>query len=213
VGTYIVVPSVENSFAFRAKLGYSHSDVMERTSMNLLLLFGIGIFAFLGIAFLALFRKLTSGNRETVFSGDLESLFAPSRYKPMERLLGAEDGSFLSSQPACNRGMMRRFRTSRVGIFRGYVRCLGRDFTRVATALKMLMIHAPVDRSALAGLLLKQRLLFSVNMMSLQFRLVLHGLGWSAPTIDVRNLVEALDALSSQLRAVALTMQPSASAA
>ena len=181
--------------------------------MSLILLFSLGIFAFLGIAFVILFRKLTSGGRETGLPGDLESLFAPSRYKPMERLLDTADAAFLSSQPACNRGIMRRFRASRLGIFRGYARCLGRDFTRVSNALKMLMIHAPVDRSALAGLLLKQRLMFSFLMMSLQFRLVLHGFGWSAPQADVRNLVEALDALRSQLRTIALTMQPSASAA
>ncbi len=181
--------------------------------MNLILLSSVGIFVFLGIAFLILFRKLTSGPPEMAFLGDLENLFAASRYKPMERLLDPADGCFLSSQPACSRGMMRRFRASRLGIFRGYARCLGRDFTRVSTALKMLMIHAPVDRSALAGLLLKQRLLFSVSMMSLQFRLVLHSFGWSAPKADVRNLVEALDALRSQLRVLALTVQPSASAA
>lgn len=180
--------------------------------MNLILLSALGIFAFLGIAFLVLFRKLTAGPSATDFPEDLESLFAASRYKPMERLLDPADGSFLSSQPACTRGMLRRFRASRLGIFRGYARCLGRDFSRVSTALKMLMIHAPVDRSALAGLLLKQRLMFSVAMMSLQFRLVLHSFGWSAPQADVRNLVEALDALRSQLRTVALTLQPSASA-
>jgi hypothetical protein len=213
VGSYIVVPSAENSFAFPRKLGYSRTDVMERTSMNLILLSSAGIFAFLGIAFLLLFRKLTSDKRQTAPLGDLENLFAPSRYKPMERLLDPADSSFLSSQPACTRGVMRRFRASRLGIFRGYARCLGRDFTRVSSALKMIMIHAPVDRSALAGLLLKQRLVFSFGMMSLQFRLVLHSFGWSAPQADVRNLVEALDALRSQLRTVALTMQPSASAA
>jgi len=181
--------------------------------MTLILLSSVGIFVFLGMAFLVLFRKLTSANRETGFPGDLENLFAPLRYKPMERLLDPADGCFLASQPACNRGMMRRFRTGRLGIFRGYARCLGRDFTRVSDALKMLMIHAPVDRSALAGLLLKQRLLFSFSMMSLQMRLVLHGFGWSAPQADIRNLVETLDALRTQLRTVALTLQPSASAA
>ncbi len=181
--------------------------------MNLMLFFSLGIFAFLGIAFLVLFRKLTSGNRETSLPADLDNLFAPSRYKPMERLLDPADGSFLSSQPGCSRGVMRRFRASRLGVFRGYARCLGRDFGRVSNALKMVMIHAPVDRSTLAGVLLKQRLLFSFGMMSLQFRLVLHSFGWSAPQADVRNLVAALDALRSQLRTVALTMQPSASAA
>lgn len=181
--------------------------------MNFILLSSVGIFVFLGITFVALFRKLSSGNRETAFPGDLENLFAPLRYKPMERLLDPADGSFLTSQPACTRGMVRRFRATRLGIFRGYARCLGRDFTRVSNALKVLMIHAPTDRSALAGLLLKQRLLFSVSMMSLEFRLVLHGFGWSAPQADIRNLVETLDALRSQLRVLALTVQPSASAA
>jgi len=181
--------------------------------MNPILLSSVGICVFLGIAFVVLFRKVASGSQEKTFPQDLENLFAPSRYKPMERLLDPADGRFLSCQPACSRGMMRRFRASRLGIFRGYARCMGRDFSRVSNALKMLMIHAPVDRSALAGLLMKQRLLFSFGMMSLQVRLVLHGFGWSAPSVDIRNLVEALDALRSQLRVVALTMQPSASAA
>jgi hypothetical protein len=190
------------------------SDVLERTSsMTLILLSSAGIFVFLGMAFLVLFRKLSSGNRDTGFSGDLESLFAPSRYKPMERLLDSADSCFLASQPACSRGMMRRFHAARLGIFRGYARGLGRDFTKVSNALKMLMIHAPVDRSALAGMLLKQRLMFSVAMMSLEFRLVLHSFGWSAPQADIRNLVEALDAMRTQLRALALTVQPAASAA
>ncbi len=180
--------------------------------MNLILLSATSIFVFLGIAFLVLFRKLSSGSRKPVL-GDLENLFAPSRYKPMDRLLEPAESRFLASHPGCNRGMVRRFRANRVSIFRGYARCLGHDFTRVSNALKMFMVQASVDRSALAGLLLKQRLLFGMNMMSLEFHLVLHSFGWSAPKADVRNLVEALDALSAQLRVLALTAQPSASAA
>ena len=181
--------------------------------MNLILLSATTIFVFLGIAFLVLFRKLSSGHRKPVPAGDLENLFAPLRYRPMERLLEPSDGRFLTSHPAYNRGMVRRFRANRIGIFRGYARCLGRDFTRVSNALKMLMIQAPVDRSTLAGLLLKQRLVFGMNMISLEFRLTLHSFGWSAPTTDVRNLVEALDTLRAQVRALSLTLQPSASAA
>jgi hypothetical protein len=131
----------------------------------------------------------------------------------MERLLDPMDYRFLESQSCYSRGMARRLRANRIGIFRGYARCLARDFSRVSTALKMLMVHAPVDRSALAGLLLKQRLLFTGNMMSLEVQLMLHGLGWSAPSVDVRSLVEALDAMRTQLRVLAATAQPSASAA
>jgi hypothetical protein len=177
--------------------------------MNLLLLSATAVFVLLGILFLVLFRALASRNRKSALPEDWESIFAPARYKPMERLLGPEDQAFLASQPACNRGMARRFRATRISAFRGYARCLGRDFNRVSDALKMLMVHASVDRSALAGLLLKQRLLFNLNMMSLQMRLVLHSFGWSAPKIDIRDLVEALDAMRTQLRALAVVAQPS----
>jgi hypothetical protein len=108
---------------------------------------------------------------------------------------------------------MRRLRLQRVEIFRGYVRCLGRDFTRVSSALKLLMVHGAVDRSALAGLLLKQRMLFSVHMMSIEARLVLHTFGLGVPTVDVQRLVEALDMLRTQLQVLAAAAQPSASAA
>jgi hypothetical protein len=181
--------------------------------MNLILLSATSVFVFLGIAFLVLFRKLSSGSRKPVLADNLENIFAPSRYKPMERLLEVSDSRLLELHPAYNRGMVRRFRANRIGIFRGYSRCLGRDFARVSNALKMLMIHAPVDRSALAGMLLKQRMVFSMNMMSLEFRLVLHGFGWSIPTADVRQLVQALDAMRTQLRDLSLTLQPSALAA
>jgi hypothetical protein len=102
-----------------------------------------------------------------------------------------------------------RFRANRIAIFRGYARCLGRDFARVSSALKVLMVQASVDRSALARLMVKQRLLFNYTMMSLEVKLALHTFGWSAPTVDVRNLVSVLDAMRTQLRALAVAGEPS----
>ncbi len=178
--------------------------------MNVILMSAAGIGIVLGLIFLFLFRSVTSGRRNQELPGNLENVFNTSRYKPMERLLDPLDYEFLASQPSYRRGMGRRFRANRVAIFRGYAHCLGRDFTRVSNALKVLMVHASVDRSALAGLLLKQRLLFQYALMSLEVKLVLHRLGWSAPTVDVRNLVAALDAMGAQLRALSLAVQPSA---
>jgi hypothetical protein len=170
----------------------------------------IGILVFLGLAFLFLFKTLkASGGRKEGLPVDWESIFAPSRYKPMERLFDPADHEFLASQPAYSRRMGRRFRANRIAIFRGYARCLGRDFARVSNALKMLMVHAPVDRSSLAGLLLRQRLMFSYTMFWLEVKLALHSFGWSAPTVDVRNLVGALDAMRSQLQALAAVAEPS----
>jgi len=200
---------------FDRNSGILDSDVLEHASaMSLIMLSATGAFVLLGIAFIVLFRKLSSGSsQKSALPVDWDSIYVASRYKPMERLLDPMDYRFLESQSCYSRGMARRLRANRIGIFRGYAHCLARDFSRVSNALKMLMIHAPVDRSALAGLLLKQRLLFTGNMMSLEVQLMLHGLGWSAPKVDVRSLVEALDAMRTQLRVLAATAQPSASAA
>jgi hypothetical protein len=199
---------------FDRNSGILDSEELEHTSaMSLIMLSATGAFVFLGIAFIVLFRKLWSGGQKPALPADWDSIYLASRYKPMERLLDPMDFRFLESQTCYSRGMARRLRANRISIFRGYSRCLARDFSRVSNALKMLMVHAPVDRSALAGLLLKQRLLFTGNMMSLEAQLMLHGLGWSAPRVDVRSLVEALDAMRTQLRVLAATAQPSASAA
>jgi hypothetical protein len=176
--------------------------------MNLVLMLAIGILAFLGLAFLFLFKTLLSGDRKEARPGDGEAIFAPARYKPMERLLDPVDHDFLASQRSHSRRMMRRFRANRIAIFRGYARCLGRDFARVSSALKTLMVHASADRSALAGLLLRQQLMFSYAMFSLEVRLTLHSFGWSAPSVDVRKLVGALDAMRAQLRALTAVAQP-----
>jgi len=177
--------------------------------MTTILLSAAGIGILLALAFLFLFRTVMSGKRSEALSGDLEHIFTPSRYRPMERLLDPADQEFLASQPSYRRRMGRRLRANRIAIFRGYARCLGKDFARVSGALKTFMVHASVDRSALAGLLLKQRLLFNYSMMSLQFKLALHSLGWSAPTVDVRELIGAMDAMCAQLRALAVVAEPS----
>lgn len=178
--------------------------------MNVILMSATGIGIVLGLVFLFLLKSVTSGKRQEALPANLENIFAPSRYSPMERLLDPMDHEFLAAQPSYSRRIGRRFRANRIAIFRSYARCLGKDFVRVSGALKILMIHASVDRSALAGLLLKQRILFNYAMMSLEVKLVLHSFGWSAPAIDVRNLVGALDAMCAQLRALSAIAQPSA---
>lgn len=179
--------------------------------MNLIWLSSTGVFVLLGLAFVVLFRRLSSTRPRTEVPVD--RIFAASRYKPMERLLDPLDYRFLQSQAAYSRQIVRRLRGKRIEIFRGYVRCLARDFSRVSSALKLVMVESSVDRSALAGLLLKQRVLFSVHMMSIEARLVLCSFGVSVPTVDVQRLVDALDALRVQLQVLAAAPQPSASAA
>jgi len=181
--------------------------------MNLIWLSSVGVFVLLAVVFVVLFRRLSSSRQKMAAPGNWDSIFSPSRYKPMERLLDPEDYRFLRSQTGLSRGIVRRLRASRIEIFRGYVRCLGRDFSRVSRALKFVMVHGSMDRSALAGLLLKQRMVFSLHMMSIEARLVLHSFGVTAPAVDVQSLVDALDMLRTQLQVLATSAQPAASAA
>ena len=181
--------------------------------MNVIWLSSTGVFVLLGVAFVALFRTLASGSQKTAAPADWDNIFSPSRYKPMERLLNPVDYRFLHSEAGFNRRLARRLRSRRIEIFRGYMRCLARDFSRVSNALKLVMVHGSVDRSALAGLLLKQRMQFSLHMMSIESRLVLASFGVSVPTVDVQSLVETLDALRTQLQVLAAPPQAAASAA
>ena len=181
--------------------------------MNLMWLSSTGVFVLLGFAFVVLFRTLSSSRQKMAGPADWDSIFSPARYKPMERLLDPVDYRFLQSQTGFSWRIGRRLRARRVEIFRGYMRCLGRDFSRVSSALKLVMVHGSVDRSALAGLLLRQRMQFSLHMMSLESRLLLHSFGVSVPTVDVQGLVDALDMLRTQLQVLAAVPQPAASAA
>ena len=65
----------------------------------------------------------------------------------------------------------------------------------------------------MAGLLLKQRLLFSFTMMTLEVTPDAARVGFAVPAVDVRNLVDSLDTLRTQLRALAVVALPAASAA
>ena len=63
------------------------------------------------------------------------------------------------------------------------------------------------------GDLIKQGKLAGASRMDVGRSELGIGIRAGAPKADIRNLVEALDAMRSQLREMALTMQPSASAA
>src|SRR5580700_2238492 len=120
------------------------------------------IFLVLAGGFAVLFQRLTSRDRASMPLplDDWEGLFSPSRYKAMERLLDETDGNFLRSQPGVKPGVENKLRRSRVQLFRAYMHQLSDDFQRICKALKVLMIHSPVERDDLAGLILKQQFQF-----------------------------------------------------
>jgi hypothetical protein len=127
------------------------------------------------------------------------------RYRPMLRLLSEDD--FVPVLR--NKQLLRRLRAERTAIFRGYLRCLARDYGGLLAGLRMAAVQSSVDRPDLARAILRNRMLFASLLCRLDMMLFLHCAGIRG--IDVTGLVETLDALRAQTAIAAAT--PSALAA
>jgi len=169
--------------------------------MNAVLWSAGSILLFAGLAFGFLFRKLVSKEQVNTFT--LEGLddISISKYRPMERLLVDDDFEFLGSQEGNTPGLARKLRAQRRRVFRGYLRCMRRDFARLYLAAQLLLLHSTVDRPDLAISLLKQRALFTLALLAVEWRLVLHA-ARLAP-VNVHHLVEALDGMRAQIQQLA----------
>jgi len=171
------------------------------------------MFALPAVGFVVLLKRLTASDRtgHPLPMEDWEGIFSPSRYRAMERLLDDSDRDFLHAQPGTSLAIENKFRAARVTLFRAYMHQLSDDFHRVCKALKTLMVHAPVERHDLAGLILKQQFQFSVTMMTTEMRLLLYGWGWAG--VSAEALLDPLTAVRIQLQSLAAIADPSLSAA
>jgi len=166
--------------------------------MNLVL--GLAAFVCLavGAALAFLFRRLIAGPKSLPVSVNWINELSVARYRPMERLLSEEDYEFLAAQPGFDKRMLRRIRSERRKVFRGYLACLNRDFSLVGGALRLMMMYSAQDRPDLAGILYKQQALFAFGMLAVQWRLLLHSCGLG--TVDVSGLVGAMENMRMELR-------------
>jgi hypothetical protein len=113
-------------------------------------------------------------------------------YKPMLRLLSAEDIQFVSSAP----GLRRELRARRRRIFRSYLRCLSKDYSRLLGGVRWIMVNSDIDRPDLAILLSRQRRAFAIAICRVEWKLALHAAGAENVKIDVSGLVGAIDNLT-----------------
>jgi hypothetical protein len=181
---------------FRARQGILSQRVNE--SMDLIL--GLAAFVCLavGAALAFLFRRLIAGPKSLPVSVDWINDLSIGRYRPMERLLSEEDFRFVASQPGFDKRMLRRIRSERRRVFRGYLASLSRDFSLVGAALRLMTMYSAQDRPDLAGLLYKQQALFALGMLAVHWRLLLHACGLGR--VDVRGLVRAMESMRLELR-------------
>jgi len=178
--------------------------IAEFVAMNAVLLGAALFLVLLGVGFGLLFAKLLASERMLPLPEDWEDFFSPTRYKAMERLLDETDYQYLASRSGCNKKLEKHLRESRVHIFHAYISCLSQDFTRICNAIKKVMVDSQVDRPDLAGLLMKQHFVFTMTVLSIEFRLVLYNFGLGAP--DGRELIASLESMCSQLRTLSLVV-------
>lgn len=162
----------------------------------------LGLAAFVcvavGAALAFVFRRMIAGPKSLPVSVDWINDLSIARYRPMERLLSGEDYRFLANQPGFDHRMLRRVRSERRRIFRGYLACLSRDFSLVGAALRLMMMYSAQDRPDLASILYKRQALFALGMLAVQWRLIMHACGLG--TVDVRGLVSAMESMRLELR-------------
>jgi hypothetical protein len=161
------------------------------------LLFVLLLFLLVLSAFMYLvLRALRCGETATVDREWLEE-FSTAKYRPMERLLSEDDFRFLASQPGFDRGVARRLRAERRRIFQVYLSALQKDFNRLHSTARLIVLYSPQDRSDLAAVLFQVRVRFYVAYAKVWCKLLLHT--WGFGTVEIGQLVGALDTLQQQL--------------
>lgn len=168
-------------------------------SLPLLAAVTVGLAA---VTLAVLLKRLSARSDSAVLNWVWLESFSVSKYRPMERLLSEQDIRFLRAQPGYRPGMARRLRAERRRIFRAYLKGLARDFGRLHQAARVLVLHAPRDRSDVAAALAWQRLVFLGALAAVHFRLLLHTFGLGP--VDVRSLVDVLESTRLQVRELAL---------
>jgi hypothetical protein len=163
-------------------------------------IFALTVAASFAMYFVSRLRTL-SGAGADLKSSNVNANLA-GRYRPMLRLLSDEDVAFASIDPK----VARSLKAERRRIFRGYLRCLTKDYGRLLTGIRMVMVQSQVDRPDLAYALAKNRALFALAICRIEFHLSLHTLG--VGKVDISGLVEAFDRLREH--AVTLSAVPMA---
>lgn len=150
------------------------------------------------LAALAYFAWRIKRTPEVNFAPEWVAEFTPARYQPMERLLREEDFRLLEEK-AKDRSAALRLRAERRRIFRLYLGQMNRDFTRLQTVGKLMVLYSPQDRSDLMERLITQEVKFRFLWATMHARLVLHALG--VGSLSHVGLLGPISNLTQQIQA------------
>ncbi len=145
-------------------------------------------FGALGLQFFLKLRTLQSARTLAT------TVVAAERYRPMLRLLSDDDLAFVSG----NGKLRQSLRTRRRELFRGYLRCLTRDYAGLLAGLRLAIVQSGADRPDLFRALAKNRMLFALAICKIEFLLAIHAAG--VGKVEIAGLVEAIEVLRSQVQ-------------
>jgi hypothetical protein len=166
--------------------------------MEMAIVLSLLVIAAAGIGFGFLLRSLSADPQTLPATADWIDNLSVEKYRPMLRLLSDEELKFLTAQPGYSAKMARQFRAQRCEIFRGYLSWLQSDFSRICTAIQVLMVQSQDDRPDLAALLVRQKATFAASLVAIHGRLILYRFGISGASVD--GLIATFDSLRVELR-------------
>ena len=172
-------------------------DTMIYSIAGVLSLLALGTFVWQFYSRVQALQAPVSGNQSGAASVNVSG-----RYRPMLRLLSEDDFAFLAGNPK----LIRSLRAERHKLFRGYLRCLTKEYGRLLAGIRMVMVQSKVDRPDLARALAKNRMLFALAICRIEYRLNMNAMGLGK--VDISGVVEAFDRLREH--AVAMSALPTA---
>jgi hypothetical protein len=173
-----------------------------------IVLFGSVLSVTFALVILGLLRRLSGNPARIAPNAARSAVRIEDRYRPMARLLASPDAKFLKRQDGFSSEMSREFRARRRKLFRSYVRCLARDFTRLYNTLELAIVESRQDRSDLVRLMLQQKARFVMAMFAIELRLAIHA--WGVNGMDVQRLVQSVSALKGAWSLLSVPQEPAA---
>lgn len=155
--------------------------------------------AFLCLAIFALIvvtavKLVPRGSASAVPVEKFDFFALSARYRPMLRLLDGTDFELLND--AGDPKLLRRMRSQRRAIFRGYLRSLRRDHAMLCDCVRALIVQSDTDQGELVSNLYRMETSFRFLVLGVNFRLALHALG--ANNVAVWGLMDCFEKLRSQ---------------
>jgi hypothetical protein len=169
-------------------------------AVNFLLAIFILLLSCCAVGLVWLMRELGSSDSSLPITADWINELSAERYRPMTRLLRTDELSFLRSHAGFTAIPASQFRKQRAQVFRGYLRCLHRDFQRISMAIRVLMVQSRDDRPDLARVLVRRRAIYTVAAAVVHARLHLYQ--WGICEVDATGLMRTFEALQLELRAL-----------